>query len=85
MIISEPSLEYQEQPYVTQNNMWRIWNVVAADGWKLLLHQQLLQCVRGVTRCIVTVQDHIISPGFWPFPPTHMRGQFGLLSVHTPT
>jgi len=52
MIISEPSLEYQEQPEVTQRNMWRIWNVVAADGWNLLLQQQLLYCVRGVTRCL---------------------------------
>lgn len=84
MIISEPSLEYEEQPEVTQRNMWRIWNVVAADGWNLIFQQQLLHCVRGVTRFIVTVQDHI-SLGFWPFPLTHMRGQFGLLSVHTPT
>jgi hypothetical protein len=68
---------------MSHRTTWIIWNVVAADGWNLLLQQQLLHCVIGVTS--VTVQDHIISPGFWPFPLTHMRGQFGLLSVHTPT
>jgi hypothetical protein len=60
MTTFEPHLESWVEPEVTQSEFWRIWWL--GDDWNLVLCQKVLHWERGVTGCVIIMQDPVVSP-----------------------
>ena len=86
------SMEVKQWPYnpilrlrKCQNLQSDIWKIQwIRYGWNLVLHQKMLDCEVGVTKCIVMVRVLTVSPFIQPFLLFKMRYKFWSLAAHSP-